>query len=121
MKRMMIVLAIVMAIVSVRCSSQGAKERQEDYCIGNAKETAAAARYISAMQHDGRFHDSITVDSYTAVFPAVFGKTDYNAVRYHRKYVDTIILDTLSSETKYDFFYLIDQNTCVDKIGYLGR
>ena len=95
--------------------------RHDGYCPGNEKEAEMVNWHISVMQVLGHYPDTVSYDSYSKTFPAVFGKTDYNAVMYHRKYIDTVVLSERGSKVLYDFLYLIDQNVCLTIPEYLER
>ena len=113
-------LIITMAISALFCSCTKTI-RHDGYRPGNAREVETANRHISVMQVLDNYPDTVSYDSYDKTFPAVFGKTDYNAVMYHRKYIDTVILSERGSRVLYDFLYLIDQNVCLTIPEYLER
>lgn len=120
MKKLKIAIFIVIICCFVSCVQSIEKVRHEDYNIGNEKEYKSAKSHINIMKAIGRYPDTVNYNSYHSSFPAVFGKTDYNAVMYHRKYIDTIVLDAHASKIYYDFLYLIEQDTCLDISDYLG-
>lgn len=111
---------LIIMIVSIVLSSCVKKIRHEGYEVGNKNEMATVNWHIETMKALSRYPDSVNYDSFSKTYPAVFGKTDYNAVLYHRKYVDTIILDDHLSKVHYDFFYLIDQDICLFTDEYFG-
>lgn len=114
-----IFLVIISLFVFCSCESEQTDNHHYEYFVGNEKELEAVNLHIAAMSVLGRYPDTMSLCSYEPIFPAIFGKTDYNAVKYHRKYVDTIVLGDHLSEVYYDFFYLIDQNICLDIPEYL--